>query len=143
MWCLRLPALPEVKRCCSKLLAARANITERCTARRPWSQFCDAANGRSFADLGASRRGWDWPGTYDEYHGFNSRPPKFFSNDLTKFLELKVCLGTFGASLCQTLEGPFCFFFRPNRFPIFTDFRISPSPTRSYPQKNLKTLDVE
>lgn len=26
-------------------------------------------------------------------------------------------------------------FFRPNRFPIFTDFRISPTPTRSYPPK--------
>lgn len=61
-------------------------------------------------------------------------------DDLTKFLELKVCLGTFGASLCQTLGGPFCFFFRPNRFPIFADFRISPSPTRSYPPKKSENI---
>ena len=102
---------PEVQRCCSKLLAPRASITERCAAGWPWSPSCDAAHGRNFADLGASRRGWDWPGTYDEYHGFNSRPPKFFSNDLTKFLELKVVnLALLELPFAKPWEGPFGFF---------------------------------
>lgn len=63
----------------------------------------------------------DWPGTYDELPWFQFKASQVFLQRFDEVPGVEGCqLGTFGAFPLPNLGRALLFFFRPNRFPIFT-----------------------